>query len=216
MVRCMYCSSRGPVLSSQFPRKIPEFACKFQLQGNPAPPRHTHIPIHSSRPVLKEVDSIPLRGRRGLSLSGHREPANPGSFCVVDFSCFFPRQVLRSMITFQSGPQLGSLRPLEAGRVVFGKGSDQPPQVRMLHRHPPAHLPATAAGGGRGWAGQRCTGGGSRKQRALPLSEHDSRGFDPPLTRHFELSLLLCSLLPSSALGFLWAPAATLCTAPNA
>lgn len=39
------------------------------------------------------------------------------------------------MITFQSGPQLGSLRPLEAGRAVFGKGSDQPPQVRMLHRH---------------------------------------------------------------------------------
>lgn len=119
------------------------------------------------------------------------------------------------MITFQSGPQLGSLRPLEAGRAVFGKGSDQPPQVRMLHRHPPAHLLATAAGGGRGWAGQRSAGGGSRKQRALPLSERVSRGFDPPLTRHFELSLLLCSLLPSLALGFLWAPAATLCTAPN-
>ncbi|EDM02979.1 dihydropyrimidinase-like 5, isoform CRA_c [Rattus norvegicus] len=66
-------------------------------------------------------------------------------------------KVLRLMTMFQSGPQLGSLRPLEAGRAVFGKGSDQAPQqVRLLHHHLPAHFPATAAVGGRGWPGQ-CT-----------------------------------------------------------
>lgn len=125
--------------------------------------------------------------------------------------------VLRSMTTFQSGPQLGSLRPLEAGRAVFGKGSDQPhpQQVRMLNHHLPANVPARAAVGGRGWAGQCSTGGGSRNQGALPLSERDSRGFDPPLTRHFELSLLPCSFLPWPW-GFSGPQKPTLCTAPNA
>lgn len=112
--------------------------------------------------------------------------------------------VLRSTTTFQSGPQLGSLRPLEAGRAVFGKGPDQPrPRVGLLHGHPPAHLPAAAAGGGRGWAGQCFTGVVSTNQGAPPpLSDRDSRGSDPPLTRHFELFLMLCSFLgPGVSLG---------------
>jgi hypothetical protein len=90
-------------------------------------------------------------------------------------------QVLRLMTMFQSGPRLGSSHPLEADRVASGKGTDQPP-VRMHHHHLPTYLPATAAGGGRGWVGQHTTCRGPRTQGTLPTSEPDFLGFEPPLT----------------------------------
>lgn len=86
------------------------------------------------------------------------------------------------MTTFQSELRLGSSLLPEAGQAAFGKGTDQPPQVRMHHCHQPAHPPAAAAGAGEAGLGSTPPEGARGPGEPSPCLTHDSLCFEPTLT----------------------------------
>lgn len=118
-----------------------------------------------------------------------------------------PRQVLRSMTTFQREPRPGSSHPPAAGQAAFGKGPGRlpPREDAPLPPAPRTFRPAAAATGEAGWEKWGwathhlwggCGGPGRKGLGALPLSERDSLCFEPTLTGTLSSSVVLSCLGP--------------------